>query len=200
MTLIEQIQQAGIADGFGSPYMGAYAMQQDPGEFAQLVQILMDKKPQNYLQVGSAAGGSERFICERAGIKDLTIMDLGTHPEFHIWREVNRPALEAQGVTVTEFLGDSHSDEAEAFLATQNRKYDLIGIDGDHTPAGARMDWKLIVPCLKPGTLVWLHDTNAANMRPCDNGAWEVFEKLMERHIVLLDVREVFGIGLVEIV
>lgn len=200
MTLVEEIQKAGIADGFGSPYVGGYHMQQNPEEFAQLIEALQNYTLSTYLQVGSAAGGAERFICEKTGIKDLTIIDLGTHPEFHVWQKVNRPALESQGVKVTQYLGDSHEEGAEEFLAQYGKKYDLIGIDGDHTPAGARMDWKLIEPCLKPGALVWLHDTHAEHMRPCDQGGWEVFSKLMERHKVILDVREVFGIGMVEIV
>lgn len=200
MSMIDQIHAAGIAEGFQSAHTGPYCIQQDPAEFAQLVEILKGRDLKSYLQVGSAAGGSERFICEQLGIKTMHIVDLGEHPDFQVWRNVNRPSLEAQGVTVTEHLGDSHDEAAEAFLATNGLKYDLIGIDGDHTPAGVRMDWDLVTPCLRPGTLVWFHDIYAEKMRPCDNGAWEVFEKLKTRHKVLLEVKEVFGIGLVEIV
>ncbi len=199
MNMIDQIHAAGIADGFNNPNIGPYCIQQSPAEFAQLVEILKGYPLKSYLQVGSAAGGTERFICEQTGIKTLHIIDLGEHPEFHVWREVNRPALEAQGVTITEHLGDSHDEAAEEFLAHHGLKYDLIGIDGDHTPAGVRMDWKLVSPCLRPGTLCWFHDTNYKIMRSCDNGAWEVFSELAKRHKVLLDVRDVFGIGLVEI-
>ncbi len=200
MTLIEEIQRAGIADGFNSPHMGAYRMQQDEKEFAQLVQILIDHKPQTYLQVGSAAGGSERFICEKVGIKTLHIIDYGDHPEFPIWQTVNKPALQAQGVAILEHIGDSHDEAAEAFLASQGMKYNLIGIDGDHTPAGARMDWELIAPYLRPGSLAWIHDIDHTKMRPCDNGAYEVWEKLKERHEVLLEALGTFGIGMVKIV
>ncbi len=132
-------------------------------------------------------------------MQNLFIVDMGDHPEVPVWREVNKPALEEYGVSVVEFIGDSHSDEAEAFVKSSG-KMDLIGIDGDHTPAGARMDWELIIPALRPGTLVWLHDIATANMRACDAGAGEVWEKLKEWHKVLLDVQDVFGIGLVEIV
>lgn len=200
MTLIEEIQKAGIGDGFGSPHMGEYRMQQDEREFAQLVRALMDRKPKTYLQVGSAAGGSERFICEKVGIKTLHIIDYGNHPEFPIWQMVNKPALQAQGVTILEHIGDSHDEAAEAFLARHGLKYDLIGIDGDHTPAGARMDWELITPCLRPGALVWMHDIDHTKMRPCDNGAHEVWQKLKERHKVIVEALGTFGIGMVEIV
>lgn len=199
MTLIEEIQAAGIADGFNSPWTGPYAMQQSPEEFAMLIDALHGRKIDSYLQIGSAAGGSERFICEKCKVKNLFIVDMGDHPEFPTWRDLNKPALENKCVSVVEFIGDSHSDEAEVFVKSIG-KMDLIGIDGDHTPAGAAMDWELIVPALRPGTLVWLHDTCTANMRACDAGAGEVFAKLKERHKVLLDVQDVFGIGLVEII
>lgn len=211
-TLIAEIRRAGVAEGFRSKYEGPYRMQQDPGELAQLLQAIklwmnptgqpgrVDRRIMSYLQVGSAAGGTERFICEYNGIKTLHIIDTGDHPEFPIWREVNRPALEAQGVAILEHIGSSHDEEAEEFLAHHGLKYDLIGIDGDHTPAGARMDWKLIEPCLKPGALVWLHDIDYTKMRACDNGAYEVWVKLKERHKVLVEALGTFGIGLVEIV
>lgn len=200
MELIDEIRKAGVAQGFRSIYEGPYRMQQDPGEFAQLVQALMGRDLKTYLQVGSAAGGSERFIVEKTGIKTLHIIDIGDHPEFYLWRDQNKPALKAQGVTIVEHIGDSHDEAAEEFLAQQGLKYDLIGIDGDHTPAGARMDWKLIEPCLKPGTLVWLHDIDYTKMRPCDNGAYEVWVELKKRHKVLVEALGTFGIGMVEIV
>jgi len=37
-------------------------------------------------------------------------------------------------------------------------------------------------------------------MRPCDNGAREVWEKLKARHKVIVEALGTFGIGLVEIV
>jgi hypothetical protein len=199
-NLIAEIRRAGVAQGFRSPYEGPYRMQQDPGELAQLLTALKDRTINTYLQVGSAAGGTERFICEWAQIKILHIIDTGDHPEFYVWRNTNRPALEAQGVAILEHIGSSHDEEAEEFLAKHGLKYDLIGLDGDHTPAGVRMDWKLIEPCLKPGALVWLHDIDHTKMRPCDNGPWEVWCELKKRHKVLVEAMGTFGIGLVEIV
>lgn len=211
-SLVDQIKKAGVAGGFGSSHSWSYRIQQDPGELAQLIEALRNwmnpgdvpeafrRRIESYLQIGSAAGGTERFICEHLAVKRLTIMDLGQHPEFHVWREKNRPALEVRGVQVTEYIGDTHEDAADEWLRKNGTKYDLIGIDGDHTPAGVRMDWKLIMPCLKPGSLVFLHDIHAEKMRLREQGGWEVWCKLKERHKVLLDVREAYGIGLVEIV
>lgn len=196
-NLIHEIQRAGIGHGFNSPYEGPYRMQQNPEEFAQLLEALKGREINTYLQVGSAAGGTERFICEWAQIKTLHIMDYGAHPEFHVWRDTNRPALEAQGVQVLEYIGDSHDEAAEEWLAKNGLKYDLIGIDGDHSPAGARMDWALITPCLRPGTLVWLHDIDNTKMDPFNQGAHEVWVELKKRHKVLVEAVGTYGIGMV---
>lgn len=211
-SMIEAIRSAGLAEGsFGEGKVGGYLMQQDPEEFAELVLALQnalrptgphlgdERRIRSYLQVGSAAGGCERFICEQLAIPALTIIDIGDHPQFPTWRYVNKPALQAAGVEVTEHIGDSHDEAAAEFLTTQG-KFDLVGIDGDHTPAGVRMDWELVTPCLKPGTLVWFHDINHAYMRARDNGPWEVWEKLKARHKVHLETLRRFGIGLLEIV
>ncbi len=201
MTLVEEISALGSGDhvGFGGDFTGGYHLQQNPEEFAELIEALQGRTIRNYLQVGSAAGGTERFLCEKLGIQAMTIIDLGEHPQFHVWREVNRPALEAKGVVVHEYLGDSHEEGAEEFVAGLP-KFDLIGIDGDHTPAGVRMDWQLITPLLRPGSLVWFHDTNAAYMRTRDNGPWEVCQKLKERHKLVMETARKFGITLFEVI
>lgn len=198
--LIADIQAAGLAEtGFGDGPIGGYLMQQHPGEFAELVQALHGRPIRSYLQVGSAAGGAERFLCEQLGIRELTIIDMGDHPQFSTWENQNRPALLNLGVSVTEHIGNSHDEAAAEFLTGQG-KFDLVGIDGDHTPAGVRMDWELVAPSLRPGSLVWFQDINPAFMRTRDNGPWEVWCKLKERHRVHLEVMERFGIGLVEMV
>lgn len=202
MTLTEEINKLGSdhIPTFGGEFEGGYHVQQDPGELAGLVEALMRRKLETYLQIGCAAGGTERFICEKVGIKDFAVIDIGQHPKFPVWVSHNKPALQAQGVKVSEHIGDSHDEAAEAFLAARGVKYDLIGIDGDHSPAGVRMDWALITPYLKPGALVWFHDINSAGLPIGQQGALEVWEKLKGRHVVVYETFAKFGIGLVEIV
>lgn len=196
--LTDAIHNAGISDPwFGGANIGGYCIQQDAAEFAGLVHILEGRPIRSYLQVGSAAGGSERFICERVGIRYLTIIDRGDHPQFKVWQNQNKPALLNLGVDVTEHIGDSHDEDAERFLLGRG-PFDLVGIDGDHSPMGARMDWELIAPYLQPGSLVWMHDINVK--RANDYGPREVWDKVKARHNVLLDTVQAFGIGLVEIV
>jgi hypothetical protein len=202
MTLTDEIKALGSdhIPTFGGDFEGGYHIQQDASELAALVGALMGRTIHSYLQIGCAAGGTERYICEKLGIKDFTVIDLGQHPKFPVWLNQNKPDLMAQGVKVSEHIGDSHDEAAEAFLAAQGKKFDLIGIDGDHSPAGVRMDWVLIIPYLKPGTLVWFHDINSAGLPLGQQGALEVWEKLKGRHNVILEVMDKFGIGLVEII
>jgi Methyltransferase domain len=198
--MVEKIKAAGLADKDFGEAVGGYHMQQHPEEFAMLIEALLRhaKSPQSYLGIGIAAGGAERFICEQLGIKDVTVMDLGIHPQANVWREVNKPALEAQGCHVSEYFGDTHEEAASEFLRWRG-KFDIIGIDGDHTPAGVRMDWALIEPCLKPGSIVWFHDINYQFMRLCDQGPWEVWKKVRQKHKVLLECFIKFGIGAIQI-
>lgn len=202
MTLTDEIKALGSDDvpTFGGDFEGGYHIQQDPGELVALVEALIPRKIETYLQIGCAAGGTERYLCEKLGIKDFTVIDIGQHPKFPVWLKQNKPDLMAQGVKVSEHIGDSHDEAADAFLAAQGKKFDLIGIDGDHSPAGVRMDWVLIIPFLKPGTLVWFHDINADKLPSGQQGAMEVWEKLKGRHNVILEVMDKFGIGLVEII
>jgi hypothetical protein len=183
---------------FGGTHEGGYHIQQDADELAGLVAALEGRAINRYLQVGCAAGGTERFICEQLGVKEFSVIDIGKHPKFPVWLNHNKPALEARGVVVKEHIGDSHDEAADAFLAYQG-KFDLIGIDGDHSPAGVRMDWQLITPCLKPGTLVWFHDINSEGLPLGQQGALEVWGKLKTRHKVICETMRKFGIGLLEI-
>jgi predicted O-methyltransferase YrrM len=185
---------------FGGKFEGGYHIQQNPAEFANLLMALKGRPIKSYLQIGNAAGGSERLICEYLGIVDLTIIDDGRHPKFRIWTDVNKPALEAQGVKVTQHIGDSHAEEAGRFLKQRGKRFDLIGIDGDHTSAGVRMDWQLIEPFLKQGTLVWFHDLSANLLPAAEQGSNEVWNTVNKQHKVLFETYRHCGVGLLEIV
>lgn len=184
---------------FGGDFTGGYCIQQDPTELAELTATLYDYKlnPKTYLGIGIAAGGTERFLCERLQVKDLAVIDLGVHPKAAVWTFENKPALLAQGVMVREFIGDSHSGAATTFLLEQGTVYDIVGIDGDHSPMGVRLDWMLVQPFVKPGTLVWFHDTWVSGAG--QTGALELWRALKRVHNVRLDACTRFGIGVIEI-
>lgn len=198
--LYDAIAEAGSDshETFGGTWSGGYHIQQEPGELAGLLLALQGAgRINSYLQIGIAAGGSERFLCERLSIDELFVIDDGRHPNNVIWRRQNKAAIESRDTKVTEFIGSSHTQEAEAFLKRYGAHFDLIGIDGDHTPGGVRMDWKLIQPYIAKGTLVWFHDINL--MLAGETGAREMWPKVKADpgFEVLLETAGKFGIGLV---
>ena len=202
--LIKEIEEAGSSDlEFGGSWVGGYHIQQDPSEFADLILCLeanMRKAAKlRYLQVGSAAGGCERFIMEKLKMNSLTIIDDGKHFQFEWWNKVNRKKLQEQGFEISEHIGDSHEEAADEFLKKQGRKYDLIGIDGDHSACGARLDWLLVEPYIQEGTLIWLHDLHVQRVH--DQGPWELWSKLKSKpnFEVRLETMKNFGIGLIQV-
>lgn len=192
------------AEAFGFPCRpDGYHIQQDPTELAHLLYTLIEaftnheRIPRNYLGIGIAAGGTERLIVESLSLPHISIIDDGTHPRFPIWRGQNSRKLSASGVTIAQYIGDSHGKGAEDFLTFGGKIFDIVGIDGDHTPAGVRMDWALIRPFVQPGTLVWFHDI--ACLDAGQSGAAELWASLKKLYKVHLDIGTKFGIGLIEI-
>jgi hypothetical protein len=199
--LIEQILEAGsdnadhFCKGINGAHTGGYRIQQDPEEFAKLISILREYGPyENALSIGIAAGGNERFMLEHIKIGALAVVDDGKHPNHRFWAEQNKPAIP---VPVFEHIGDSHSKKAAKFLKDLGIKFNLVAIDGDHSPAGVRMDWALIQPYLAPGAVVWLHDIHLTE--PGQTGAAELWFELRKHHKVILEVRRKFGIGAVKL-
>ena len=203
--LVRDIDAAGSDNHeyFGGTWTGGYHIQQDPEEFADLL-LALDRVGgvNSYLQIGIAAGGAERVLCEYlqpSSLERLTVMDDGRHPNNRVWRTQNKLAIELAEIRVTEFVGNSHGNEAIRFLTEEHPDslYDLIGIDGDHSPAGVRMDWALVQPFIRAGTLVFLHDIKIAIAG--ETGARELWEKLKvdPAFEVMLETDGKFGIGLV---
>lgn len=201
--LIESIIAAGFDDaehfakGVQGAYSGGYFIQQDPEEFAKLISVLRDHAPYHtMLSIGIAAGGNDRFIVESVDIKQAVVMDDGKHWNHKVWKDKNRAKVAAR-IPLHEHIGNSHSKGASAFLKGLGMKFNLVGIDGDHTPAGVRMDWEMIQPYLAPGAIVWLHDI--AMKEPGQTGAAELWYELRRHHKVLLETRKKFGIGVVQV-
>lgn len=197
MTLLDRIHTAGSDEHtvFGGTHTGGYFMQQEPECFRKLIDCLTAHKPiENYLAVGIAAGGAERFICEEIGIKALTIIDDGKHPKHDKW-EINKKALMDKGVDVLQYIGDSHLPGAEAFLTSNPVKYDMASIDGDHFGTGPMQDFNLVKPHLKPGALVWFHDVNLHELY----SVARTFDELSRKYEPILHTIGRCGIGVIRV-
>ena len=198
LNLVKLIRTAGLddemfSDGDYDTAIGGYHIQQNPEEFAGLIFELTKYPINNYLSIGTASGGADRLLCEMLNIKKLYSIDIDEHPKRSIWKEFNKIQIQAE---VIEHLGDSHDPKAEQFLRECNTKFDLIGIDGDHSPCGVRLDWMLIQNYLKPGSIVWFHDISP--VKGCQ-GAAELWQKVSEKFKVIYENLDVFGVGAVQV-
>lgn len=190
-AMIESIEHAGSdsVSYFGGIYEGGYHIQQTPEEFSRLIYLLAALGPfEANLEIGTAAGGTLRFINDHIRIDRNVVIDDGQHPKARIWSSQNRYCVP----NVTEFIGDSHSREAADFLKSLNITFDLVAIDGDHSYPGVVADWNLIQPYIRAGTLVWFHD-----IRVCE-GVASLWKVLRMKHSVLLETDQL-GIGVLQI-
>lgn len=191
MSLVEAIQKAGLWDE-------GYCIQQDPEEFAELVECLKAREPfRSCLAIGIAAGGVERFLIENVKIERLCIMDDGKHPNHKVWEEGNKQAVNRRIVGHYPFIGDSHSDAAGLFLAGLGTSFDLVGIDGDHSPQGVAQDWEKVRHYLIPGAIVWFHDIHVSEAG--QTGARKLWARLKTEYEVVLETNGQFGIGVIRV-
>jgi hypothetical protein len=170
---------------FGGIYEGGWQLQQRPVEFSRLVCLLAAYSPfAAYLEIGTASGGTTRFLAEWLRIGRTVIIDDGQHPKHSIWVNQNRKFVPG----LSEFIGDSHCDLAGDFLRGLDCIFDLACVDGDHSYEGVHSDWKLIQPFLAPDALVWFHD-----IRVCE-GVARFWAEVRQRFTVVLETDEL-GIG-----
>lgn len=160
-ALLARVLAAGTDDRwwFGGAYEreGGLSLLQNAEELAALCFLLRRHEPRaSYLEIGSASGGTCRFLHQEVGLGRVLSIDDGLHP-----RAPEQEANFAAVGSVVRFVGDSHSPAAAAFLAEQvpGRDLDIAFVDGDHSYAGVRQDVELVLPFCRPGALLILHDT-----------------------------------------
>ncbi len=148
---------------FGGRFKGGYELQQCPNEITEFLFDFQGKRIHNFIEIGVAAGGNTRIFCDFLQIENVFVMDLNEHPSINYEgnpnaRDNNFKALKNTG-NFTNFWGDSHSVEALRFLQSQDTKFDMAFIDGDHTENGIKLDTELVLPFLSDGAYVIYHDT-----------------------------------------
>jgi predicted O-methyltransferase YrrM len=161
-TLRDRIRAMGTDSlaHFGNHYTfeGGLSLQQNPDELAALCLLLKERGPyNNYMEIGSASGGTCRFLFETVGFRNVLSLDDGSHPRASEQKDNFRVIPNFK-----QFLGDSHSEQARAFLAENlDGALDVAFIDGDHGFEGVWEDIRLTLPFCRRGTLVIFHDTRA---------------------------------------
>jgi predicted O-methyltransferase YrrM len=148
---------------FGGKYKGGYELQQRPQEISEFLYDFQSINFNNFLEIGTAAAGNTRLLCDFIEINNIYTIDLNVHPSIN-WsdnpnaRDKNLSSLKNKG-SLINYYGDSHSKETKDWLYSLNVKFDLAFIDGDHSFEGVKQDFELVMPLLNNGAIVVFHDT-----------------------------------------
>lgn len=133
-------------------------------EFRELLKILIKKKPQIIVEIGTARGGTFYSFCRVASpTATLISIDLpdGEFGGGYTEKEMKRISKYALKKQKTHFIRkDSHKsstkDELKKILNGQ--LVDFLMIDGDHTYEGVKQDFDLYSDIVKEGGVIAFHD------------------------------------------
>lgn len=125
-------------------------IRQVPEEWNELVPRLADANLQYSLEIGAGFGGTTESLSYLT--KYLISIDTGS-PRFKI--------IDINSRCKYKYIqGNSHYSESLDYVKKLlgNNKLDLLFIDGDHSFAGAKLDFVLYEPLVAPGGLIVFHD------------------------------------------
>jgi len=140
---------------FGGDFEGGIHLQQNISEIVDLVKFLMglNRKFNNFLEVGSAAGGNTFVLNKYLGFENVVIVDDNNHPKHGFRKET------LKDIKRVEFIGNSQSKEANEWVKSLNMEFDIMFIDADHSYEGVRNDTYNYIEFLNDDGYVIFHDT-----------------------------------------
>jgi len=152
-TVWDRIWIARSQDGIERSNRSRGFIQQDKEELWQLVEKLLEIKPQKMLEIGNACGGTtliwQALVPE---VYSLDIKPIEGHIPVNYFPDV-------------KFLvGDTHLQETfDAVKAYA--PFDCLFIDGDHSTEGVKMDFEMYSPLVRKEGIVGFHDYNHGPVR-----------------------------------
>lgn len=133
-----------------------YYIQQVPEEISALLfELLKTNNYQNFMEIGSAAGGTSRLFNDYFHFERMVIIDNNSFNKKMI--KVRERQL--VGLPLTEFIGDSQGVEANNFVRSLNTQFDILFIDGDHSYKGVKNDYNNHLEFVKKDGYLIFHDT-----------------------------------------
>jgi len=143
---------------------------QDAEELSILISIVAAMDPHLIVEIGCNTGGS-LYVWMNATNANVIGVSLGPHD----------PAAKCETYGATLIQGDSHHiaiiEKLESVLA--GRRPDFFFIDGDHSEAGCRSDWRLAQRV--KARAVGFHDISPRRI-PGDPGVRKVFAEACARY------------------
>lgn len=157
--------------GFGGNIEGGIRLQQVPAEIVPCLYELLKHKDEikNYLEIGSAAGGSCFVFNHFFPLEKIVLIDnnglgiQGTRNET------------LKGIFHQELIGRSDDEFVVGSVMKMGITFDLIVLDSDHSYQNVRLEAALYLPYLRPGGFLFIHDTVYAS-----GGSGRVLRELSE--------------------
>jgi predicted O-methyltransferase YrrM len=140
---------------FGGRFEGGIHSQQCPDEITPCLAEMLKygDEIKNYLEIGSAAGGSCFIFHHFFPLDKIVLIDDNKH-----WKHALR-ADTLKGIERQELVGRSDDEAVVDAVTKMDTLFDLIVIDSDHDYRNVRLEVALYLPFLRPGGFLFLHDT-----------------------------------------
>lgn len=168
-------------------------------EFIPLVGLVGRQRPRRVLEIGTYRGGTLWVWCKVAS-DDATVVSVdlpggafgGGDYDESLVRSYARSRQRLELIQA-----DSHDAATrEQVLSALDGPLDFLFLDGDHTYQGARADFELYAPLVRPGGMVAFHDIiEHLEVPSCE--VKRVWDEVKPRysHIELVDPGDVRGWG-----
>lgn len=145
-----------------------FGAQQHPVEWLNLIRLI--RNPQVVIEIGVDEGRS-----------------------LQAWKKLY-PEAKIYGIDLNNEIGDSHSDDAQAYveMVTRKEKADFLFIDGDHSYEGAKADFVDYGRFVKPEGIIVLHDIVDHGPEFPDvtvNLFWNELKALVDHKEIIIDGR-----------
>ncbi|MGD2054574.1 MAG: class I SAM-dependent methyltransferase [Gammaproteobacteria bacterium] len=170
-------------------------------EILALATAVQELNPVTILEIGTCNGGT-LFIWSNLASECVITCDLNkTKIREELYKSFPPPSSSCEVISLT---GDSHE---QSFLekvkqSLNGRKVDFLFIDGDHTEAGVRLDYKMYSSLVRPGGIIAFHDILEKHPVP-DNQVyyfWKEIKQSTNSEEFVKDYNQTgFGIGIIRV-
>lgn len=156
-------------------------------------------QPKSYLEIGVRRGRSMAQVAFLSPTAEIVGFDLwmpnyageaNPGPEF-VKREIQRLGFRG---TLTLIRGKSQKT-VPSFLKNRGGFFDLITVDGDHSPRGARKDLQNVAPWVGVGGMILFDDITHSQLQL--RQVWEGFKRRHREQFVFVEnLQDMHGTGL----
>jgi predicted O-methyltransferase YrrM len=182
---------------------------QDLREIEMLYRLILEKKPRNVVEIGTARGGT-LYMWGQACADDATLVsvDLPGGNFGGGYRNCRTPLYQlfARANQKLHLLrADSHASSTCEHVSTlfDDGKVDFLYIDGDHTYEGVKKDFIQYGKLVRPGGIIAMHDIRYTPVSP-ETQVFRLWDQIKQHCNVTelvndKDQTSVMGIGVVHV-